>query len=244
VRKRISLLAGVGVVTVMSFAVISTGAYFTDSKPGAITGNLGTVAINTSGQDINFANMMPGETQSQTVTVHNTGTGPEDIYVVFKNDNLAWSAVNNLGQYGKFMVAGKVYDNLTNSYPALTPGVAGIPYQAPGTETGPCGTSRIPANYLPHVVKLGTLAPNQQWSFDIGFQFSPCLSDPLAEGAPVWGAAPSAGFPAIAPMPLEYVVAAFQPGVDPLSPFNGSGKITPLVLPIPGDTRTNPGNLQ
>jgi hypothetical protein len=242
VRKRISLLAGVGLVTVLSLAVVSTGAYFTDSKPGAITGNLGTVAINTDGQNINFANLMPGETQTQTVWVQNTGTGNEDIYVVFSNDNKAWSAVNNLGQYGKFTVNGKVYDNLNNAYEALTPGLPGTPNG--NGPVGPCGTEQIGANYLPHVIKLGTLTPGQLWSFDISFQFNACLSSPLAEGAPIWGAGPSTNFAAIPPAPLEYVIAAFQPGVDPLSNLNGNGKINPLALPISGDTRTPAGTWQ
>ncbi len=50
-----------------------------------------------------------------TVNVQNTGTGNEDIYLVFDNTNVGWSAVNDLGQYGKFTIDGTIYDNLNNS---------------------------------------------------------------------------------------------------------------------------------
>ena len=107
-KRKFSRIAAVlttlaATMALIGVAVVGTGAYFTDTKPGAITGNLGTVVVTTSGQDINFANLMPGETQTQTVTVRNDGTGNEDIYLAFKNDNRAWSAVNDLGQYGKFV---------------------------------------------------------------------------------------------------------------------------------------------
>jgi hypothetical protein len=240
-RSRLIGLLGTvaAVASLVGIAVSSTGAYFTDSKPGAIIGNLGTVAVDVSGENINFANLMPGTAQTQTVTVHNTGTDSEDIYLVFDNDNFAWSAVNDLGQYGKFVINGQTYDNLNNRYEATNPGVPGT---GTGT-TGPCGTAQIPVNYLPHAIKLGTLSTNQVWTFDITFEFNACLSDPAAQGATLWGAADS-NFPTIAPAPLNFVVAAFQPGVDPTSNFNGTGKIVPLSLPISGDTRSPAGTFQ
>lgn len=237
---RIGALATTAVATaaLIGSVVATTGAYFTDSKPGAITGNLGTVSVAISGQNINFVNLMPGETQTQTVSVQNTGTGNEDIYIVFDNSNLAWSAVNDMGQYGKFVVNGNVYDNLNNRYAALTPGLPGTPT---GAMTGPCGTPQIGVNYLPHVIKLGTLTSGQLWSFDVSFQFNPCLSS--GQGATLWGASDK-NFPTIAPAPLNFVIAAFQPGVDPTSNLNGAGKIAPLALPIPGDVRSPSGSFQ
>jgi hypothetical protein len=77
--------------------VIGSGAYFTATQPGSITGNVGTVAVAISGQNINFADLLPGQVQTQTVNVENTGTGNEDMYLVFDNANYAWSAVNDLG---------------------------------------------------------------------------------------------------------------------------------------------------
>lgn len=228
-------------MALISAAVMSTGAYFTDSHGGAITGNLGTVAINTSGENIDFTDLMPGETQTQTVWVQNTGTGNEDIYLAFSNANLAWSAVNDLGQYGKFVVNGQTYDNLNNRYAAADSGVPGTP-STTDFMPGSCSTvGRVPVNYLPHVIKLGTLSPGQLWSFDISFQFNACMTG--GQGQTLWQAADT-DFPTIGPVPLNYVVAAFQPGVNPQDPFNGAGQIAPLTLPIPGDTRVPAGTFE
>ena len=126
--RKLARYAAVATTVVATAALIggvvaTTGAYFTDSKSGgAINGNLGSVLVDASGMSINFADLLPGEVQSQTVTVSNNGTGPEDMYLSFDNTNLGWSAVNDLGQYGRFVIAGNVYDNLSNSYAATNPG--------------------------------------------------------------------------------------------------------------------------
>lgn len=234
----------VGVITAMvvliGATVVTTGAYFTDSVGGSITGNLGTVAIRTSGQDIDFKDLLPGVDQTQTVSVRNTGTGNEDIYLAFKNDNLAWSAVNDLGAYGIFTINGKVYDNLNNAYPQ---GTTGAPVISTDPSSGCYNVARPAIAYLPHVIKLGTLAPNQLWSFDISFHFNACMTGGNGTGASLWSAADT-NFPTIGPVPLDYQIAAFQPGVDPNDQMNGAGKIAPLVLPIAGDTRTPAGTNQ
>ncbi len=217
-------------VSLIGIAVAGTGAYFTDSVGGQITGNLGTVAVAVSGQNINFANLMPGEVRTQTVTVRNTGTGNEDIYLAFDNTNKAWSAVNDLGQYGKFVINGKTYDNLTNKYNSTT-GVPGAPI--PGQFMGgSCSTvPRVPGNYLPHVILLGTLTPNQTWTFNVSFNIIACKSDGGGKG--IWGYFANDFSPPLADsLPLLFKVAAFQPGVNPNDPFNGAGQIAPLTLPI------------
>jgi hypothetical protein len=228
-----SLLAVIAVAaSLIGVAVASTGAYFTSTQPGAITGNLGTVAVNISGQSINFANLMPGTPQTQTVTVQNTGTGNEDLYLAFTNEGFVWSAVNTYGRYAKFVIAGKTYDNLNNNSTNGLPPTPGVPGTGPAT--GPCGTPAVPINYLPHVVSLATLVPGQVWTFDITFEWSACLSS--GQGATMFGESDTGT--AVTAGPLTFVVAAFQPGVDPLSTFNGTGKITPLTLTTRG-TYTN-----
>jgi hypothetical protein len=222
----------------ISVAVAGTGAYFTASAPGSISGNLGTVAVGISGQNINFANLLPGASQTQTVTVQNTGTGNEDMYLAFNNDNLAWSAVNDLGQYGKFTINGVVYDNLNNKYADGTPGSGNMP--------GSCSSiARNAINYLPHVITLATLTPGQVWTFDITFQLNACKTD--GDGAALWSSVANDFSPLLTgPLPLNFVVAAFQPGVNPTDPFNGAGKISPLTLPIANWSATyqsgTPGN--
>lgn len=223
---RIGALATTAVATaaLIGSVVATTGAYFTDSKPGAITGNLGTVTVAISGQDINFANMLPGAAQTQTVTVQNTGTGNEDLYMAFTNEGNVWSAVNTYGRYARFVIAGKTYDNLNNNVGNGAPPNWGV--AATGEPFGPCVTPTAPINYLPHVVPLATLAPGQIWTFDVTFEWSACLTS--GQGATMFGESDTA--PIVTAGPLNYVVAAFQAGVDPLSPLNGSGKISDLNL--------------
>jgi hypothetical protein len=210
----IALLGTVGVLaSLVSVAVAGTGAYFTASQSGTIISNSGTVAVTVTGQNITFANLLPGVQQTQTVAVHNTGTGSEDIYLVFDNTNLVWSGVNTLGQYGKFTIGGYVYDNLTNDATALTPGVAGAPETGFMTTAGACSTvHRVPINYLPHVIFLGTVAAGMGQSVDISFLYNACTT---TQGSTASGT-------------LNFNIAAFQNGILPSDPFNGTSAIAPL----------------
>ena len=230
----------VATVALISSVVAGSGAYFTDTHAGSITGNLGTVAITVTGQTIDFQNLLPGVNQTSTVHVTNTGTGNEDIYLAFDNSNLAWSAVNDLGMYGIFTINGVVYDNLNNAYPDFT-AASGVMSTSP--TSGCYNIPRVAINFLPHVIKLGTLSPSQAWQFDISFHFHACMTLGNGTGAALWSAADT-NFPTIGPVPLNFVVAAFQPGVDPNDQMNGSGKIAPLTLPIAGDIRTPAGSYQ
>lgn len=90
------------------FAVASaaTGAYFSDTHGGAVDGTIGAVKITAglhsdTGGGLNFSlnNLLPGDTQSTTVYYKNTGTAPEDIYIVFPSCP-GLSALNVLGHYG------------------------------------------------------------------------------------------------------------------------------------------------
>lgn len=90
------------------FAVASaaTGAYFSDTHGGAVGGTIGAVKItaglysDTSG-GLNFSlnNLLPGDTQSTTVYYKNTGTAPQDIWIVFPMSDGLY-ALNHLGRYG------------------------------------------------------------------------------------------------------------------------------------------------
>ena len=87
-----------------------TGAYFSQSAPGTITGQLGSITVSTSGgngttaQDFSWSNMLPGVPNSATVNYQNTSANAEDIYLVFQNPT-ALSALNNLGTYGEVHIA-------------------------------------------------------------------------------------------------------------------------------------------
>ena len=88
----------------------ATGAYFSQSVPGTITGQLGSITVTTSGgngstdQDFAWNNMLPGVPNSATVHYQNTSANAEDIYLVFQNKT-ALSALNFLGTYGEAHVS-------------------------------------------------------------------------------------------------------------------------------------------
>lgn len=88
-----------------------TGAYFSDSHSGKISGTLGSIRIKPSGgagpegMNFTFANLMPGEPQTAHLEYQNTGTGNEDVWIVFNNET-ALSALNNLGTYGEVHLVG------------------------------------------------------------------------------------------------------------------------------------------
>jgi hypothetical protein len=85
------------------FGLDKTGAYFSDTQSGTISGSLGNVHVTTSGGtdalDFAFTNMLPGDPQTVTANYQNNGSVPEDIWIVFPNAT-ALSAFNNLGTYG------------------------------------------------------------------------------------------------------------------------------------------------
>lgn len=247
---RLPALLGTAAVaaSLIGVAVVGTGAYYTDSHGGQISGNNGSVAITVDGtgtgpedMDFDFSGILPGAPgKTATITVTNTGSAPEDLYLAFNNDNNMWSAVNDLGQYGKFIINTKTYDNLNNTYTAANSGVS---MPGSGVMGGSCaGVPRVAINYLPHVISLGTLAVGEVWSFDINFQYIACMTD--HEGEAIFNSAEAGIGAGIAPAPLKFAVAAFQQGVNPNDPFNGTGRIAPLTLPIGGDARSPLGTFQ
>jgi len=83
----------------------ATGAYFSDTHPGTITGTIGAIRVtpydgNNGGMNLKFTNLLPGVSQTATVKYQNTGTDPEDVYIVF-NNTTALNALNDLGSYGE-----------------------------------------------------------------------------------------------------------------------------------------------
>ena len=220
-RIRFVALLSTAAVTaaLIGVAVMSTGAYFTDSNSGQISGNLGTVAVTTSGGsgidslDFTFNGILPGEEKVASVHVQNTGSSSEDIYLAFKNGNGAWSGFNTLGAYGVFTIDGTIYDNLNNQYPWGTDSSGQV---ISTNATSACYNVPRPAQikFLPHTIFLGTLGPTASKDFTIGFHFHPCLTS--GQGAPFG--------------PLQFDIAAFQVGVNPNDQFNGAGKISPLDL--------------
>lgn len=96
----IALLGGAAFV-----ASGSTGAYFSDTKAGTISGTIGSIKVEASGgigngADFAFANMLPAVSQTVKVNYKNTGANVQDVWIVFNNAT-ALSSLNDLGSYGE-----------------------------------------------------------------------------------------------------------------------------------------------
>ncbi len=113
-KKNRSKVVGSLLVLAALFGVLAvgtTGAYFSDTHDGNITGELGSIRITPSGgsgidsTNFNFTNMMPGEPQTATLNYENTGSNPQDVWVTFPNAT-ALSSLNNLGTYGEVHILG------------------------------------------------------------------------------------------------------------------------------------------
>ncbi len=83
----------------------TSGAYFSETQPGNITGTIGSIhaavigGVGQNNSDFAFNNLLPGVPQTITIGYKNTGNNPQDVYIVFPNAT-ALSSLNNLGTYG------------------------------------------------------------------------------------------------------------------------------------------------
>ena len=216
------------VVALLTVAIGGTGAYFTDTHGGgSLTATSGSVKVLVNGSagnapTINFSGMLPGVPQTTTVSVQNTGTGTEDIYIVFDNSNGGWSAVNAMGAYGSFTVDGTIYDNLNNRNAWGTDSSGQVISTNPNSG---CYLVPRPAQikFLPHFIKIAAgLTTTASKAFDITFALNPCMTGPNTDGVGIFDSGYSQ---------LNFSVAAFQAGVNPTDSMNGGGKIVPLTLP-------------
>jgi hypothetical protein len=218
-RRRLTAISGLilTLAGVLAATVASTGAYFTDSHAGQVTGTFGSVKVDMNGSgtgpgniQFDFAGMLPGQWKTATITATNTGSDTEDIYMVFTNANNVWSDVNTLGTYGEANVNGNDYNNLNNHYAQGTPANPG--------QTNACGDPVGPIAYLPHVNYLGTLNAGQSANYTFAFRYTACISNNAAQNQPAFA------------NPLAFNIGAFQSGVAPADPHNGAGAVSPLTL--------------
>ena len=104
-KKAIIGAGGVAVALTMALAALGpTGAYFSDTEQGNITGNIGSIEVTGTNMELEYENLLPGEPQTVTAAYENTGMNNQDVWVVFNNED-ALRAINNLGKYGQFTVA-------------------------------------------------------------------------------------------------------------------------------------------
>jgi len=94
--RSVALIATIAMMGATAFVASgATGAFFTDAESGTLTGNLGSIQVDTTNMDFTLSNLLPGEPQSVSVTFTNAGLNPQDLYLVFDAD-----AVNELVGFG------------------------------------------------------------------------------------------------------------------------------------------------
>jgi hypothetical protein len=212
-----AFLVTVGVsAALVGLAAHATGAYFSDSKAGTITGTLGSIKVTGSGGngtnnlDFQFTNLLPGVAQTASGGFQNTGRNPEDVYIVFNNVD-ALHALNNLGRYGEVHVGANGAEIFASQN--LNDNTTSCP---PGSTAG--GNPACAA--LPVQLKLASdVAPGNGGTFSFSFDYSTIHAGGLGntsniDGAtgPAWNSYPlgvntSAGLP--------YQIVATQVGVTP-----------------------------
>jgi hypothetical protein len=142
----------IALVALAGMATSATGAYFSDTKAGAVNGTGGSIKVaaganSDMGGGLNFSwsHMLPGEVYSATAYFQNSGDSAQDVYLTFPNLT-ALSALNNLGRYGAvkiFVNGSQVYynDNL-NDYD--NNGTTGVPSRILlASNVGPTGSGTV-----------------------------------------------------------------------------------------------------
>ena len=125
------VLAAAGIAAGLAImATGTTGAYFSESTDGGITGTVGAVHLSVPNSTFAWTNMMPGVADSAKVDFTNVGTGHQDFYLVFPNAT-ALSALNDLGEFGEVHIAINGQEqfaskNLNDRYACGTAGNAGV----------------------------------------------------------------------------------------------------------------------
>jgi hypothetical protein len=227
-KARIAALGASLAITggLVAAATGATGAYFSDTVNGDATGTIGSIQITptngASSMALAFTNLLPGTPQTVTVAYTNTGNSAEDVYIVFP-DNIALSALNNLGRYGTVHLSssgagavGDVFDsnNLNDNI-------------------GSCGSfSQLPTGSIPgcwpvpsQLLVASDVAPGTAGTFLFSFMYASALSNQGANpGTGVWNTFPVTGQTFTTPSDnsqpasgagLPYEIVATQPGITP-----------------------------
>ena len=180
----------------LAAAVSGTGAYFTDSEAGALTGTMGTIAITATNPTIAFTNMLPGEASTHTVGFTNTGLNNQDVWVVFPQAAL--------GDFNHLTDTGLVNDRGTYAEVHVTASGTAVFDSANLNDDAtscPLGAGTPACNPLPSKILLASnLAPGA--GGDMSFSWTPAAKYSNAhQGQPE--------------LNLPYTLVATQHGITP-----------------------------
>lgn len=194
----------------------ATGAYFSDTHAGNISGTVGNIHVTpsggtgTAGTDLAFTNLLPGVAQKVTLNYTNTGSDPQDVYIVF-NDPTELSALNDLGSYGEVDLAAHgqaIFDSANLNDHLVAPHC---------TPFDPAGCWPLKSQYLP----TGTLAKGTTGNVSFSSNYSGELKGqlPVGSAAAPWTTYPVAGqFTTVSGdsgTGLPYEMVATQHGITP-----------------------------
>jgi hypothetical protein len=208
-KSKIARVAGFTVAlgataSLVGFAATGTGAFFSDSSPGTITGSIGSIHVSVSGgngsssTNFNFDRLLPGTPQTVTVTYTNTGNSPEDVFLTFPNAT-ALSALNNLGTFGSVQVndAGNsdvfdstnLNDNATTCGPFSHSGCNPLPKQLQvdnNLKPGDSATASFAFGYASKLKGQPAVGATAAWNnYPVAGQFTTNAGDGTGNGLPI-----------------------------------------------------------
>jgi hypothetical protein len=204
----------------------STGAYFSDTHTGAITGTIGSIRITPSGGTVSgdgsfmnlaFNDLLPGTPQTVTVSYQNTGNSPEDVYAVFPNAT-ALSALNSLGNFGTVHLSSAGDGAVGDAFDSQNLNDNGTSCPIGSTST----QHPFPCEPLPHQVLIASnVSPGASGQFSFSFQYASALSTQPTVGTTAnWNTYPVGGQVTTnsgdgSGNGLPYQIVATQHGITP-----------------------------
>jgi hypothetical protein len=202
----------------------ATGAYFSDSVSGGVSGTVGSIDLAAdSPLGINFANLLPGVPSTVQVNFHNSGTSPEDVYLTFPNAT-ALSALNNLGRYGSVTVGANGQGSLGTVFTSYN-------LNDNGTTCGPFSNSPATGPTsgcwpVPGQIQLASnVQPGSNEDFTFTFEYATALT---GNGPATWNTYPASA------QSYSQCVAAAGSGCDndqfTVNPSDGTGSGLPYDL--------------
>jgi hypothetical protein len=217
--RKLLTVGALGAATVALVASTTvTGAYFTDSHNGSMKASTGSVLVNpTSSLNLNFTDLLPGEFQTKTVTYTASGSGVEDIWLVF--DDVAVEAnflsgaprlgAAPLGGYGHFALASDAgsftsWNLASGASPCYTDANGHGGTNVEGTKANPVDFCPVPKAIL----LSNNLSFGDTGHADITFGFTKRLTGP--QSGPLGEIAP-------------YKIVATQDGILPTDLNNTAG---------------------
>jgi hypothetical protein len=224
IRSRRVRVAGFAVAVgataaLIAYGVSSTSAYFTDSHPGVINASTGSVKVTAGDLSLKFLGLFPGEFQSNPISYSNTGTGAEDIWMVFPAGSApafnapAQAGPIPLGQYGHFAVTAPdgsftSYNLASNRYGDTSTPCTVDKYGRGGSDAQGTVANPVPYCPVPNAILLSWNLPSGgSGNASVTFGFTKLLKNPLLQGK---GPAPVATFQ----------IVATQHGIFPDDPNN------------------------